>query len=103
MVGHLKALTKRIAYLYYLRSFSVASIELLLSLPLLLFGLFFGITTWIGAASQGVSATSGQVMIAALPLIVAVQLLLAFIQYDVASTPNQPLAGLFADREVTRD
>lgn len=96
MVGHLKAITKRIAYLYYLRSFSVASIELLLAVPLILFSLIYGLSTWAGAASQGAAATSGQVMIAALPLIVAVQLLLAFIQYDVASTPSQPLAGLFS-------
>ena len=44
-----------------------------------------------GASSQGVSATSGQVMIAALPILVGVQLLLAFLQYDVASTPDEPL------------
>lgn len=101
LLGHLKAITKRVLYNYYLRSFSVASIELLLAIPLLLFGIIYGVSTWIGAASHGNAATSGQVMIAALPVIVAVQLLLAFVQYDVAAIPTQSLASLFAD-EVER-
>jgi glycosyltransferase involved in cell wall biosynthesis len=91
MLGHFKAFVKRIGYNHFLRGFSVASIELLISLPLLLFGLLYGISTWAGAAAAGTPATSGQVMIAALPIIVGVQLLLAFLQYDVASTPDEPL------------
>ena len=101
LVGHLKAIIKRIVYLYYLRSFSVASIELLLAFPLLAFSVVYGVATWAGAASAGVATTSGQVMIAALPLIVAVQLLLAFVQFDVASTPSQPLAVLFRGSDDT--
>ena len=94
LIGHARAFVKRMIYNHYLRSFSVASVELLLALPLILFGLVYGLSTWIGAASQGLSATSGQVMIAALPIIVGVQLLLAFLQYDVASTPDEPLSPL---------
>ena len=92
--GHFKGFIKRVIYSYYLRSFSVASIELLLGFPLVLFGIIYGIATWAGASALGVAATSGQVMIAALPLIVGVQLLLAFLQYDVAATPTQPLSEL---------
>ncbi len=91
LVGHLKAFAKRIVYNHYLRGFSAASLQLLLALPLLLFGFVYGASTWIGASSQGIVATSGQVMIAALPIIVGVQLLLAFFQFDVASTPTEPL------------
>jgi dolichol-phosphate mannosyltransferase len=101
VLGHLRATVKRILYNYYLRSFSVASIELLLAIPLIVFSIVYGVSTWIGAASHGNAATSGQVMIAALPLIVAVQLLLAFVQYDVAALPTQPLAGLYVGDEVT--
>jgi len=84
-------------------SFSVASIELLLALPLIVFGLVYGISTWIGASSQGLSATSGQVMIAALPILVGVQLLLAFLQYDIASTPDEPLSPMLEAVPRTSD
>jgi glycosyltransferase involved in cell wall biosynthesis len=94
LLGHLRAFLKRVIYNHYLRSFSVASVELLLALPLILFGLTYGISTWIGASAQGLSATSGQVMIAALPILVGVQLLLAFLQYDIASTPDEPLSPM---------
>jgi hypothetical protein len=97
LMGHGRALFKRIVYNYFLRSFSVASVELLLALPLLLFGFIYGISTWVGAASQGIVATSGQVMIASLPIIVGVQLLLSFVQFDVASTPTEPLSLSFRE------
>ena len=35
---------KRIIYNYYIRDFSVASVELLLSVPLLVFGIWFGVS-----------------------------------------------------------
>jgi glycosyltransferase involved in cell wall biosynthesis len=100
--GHLKGFVKRVIYSYYVRSFSVASIELFLALPLIVFGIVYGATAWINGSAPGVPATSGQVMIAALPLIVGVQLLLAFLQYDVASTPTQPLSDLLADDQPAR-
>ena len=89
--GHLRATVKRIVYNHFLRGFSVASFELLLAIPMLFFGVIYGASTWIGSATGGVAATSGQVMIAALPIIVGMQLLLAFIQFDVESTPTDPL------------
>ena len=102
LLGHTRAFFKRIVYNYFLRSFSVASLELLLALPLIMFGLIYGISTWVGAASQGVAATSGQVMIASLPIIVGVQLLLAFVQFDVAATPSEPLSALLQEEAPGR-
>jgi len=103
LLGHAQALLKRIVYSHYLRNFSVASIELLMALPLILFGLVYGLSTWVGASSQGLSATSGQVMIAALPILVGVQLLLAFLQFDIASTPDEPLTPTLAARPGSGD
>ena len=99
LLGHARAFFKRILYNYFLRSFSVASLELLLALPLLLFGFVYGITTWAGAAAQGIAATSGQVMIASLPILVGVQLLLSFVQFDIASTPSEPLSRSLRDEQ----
>ena len=100
IVGHVRVFAKRVFYNYYLRSFSVASLELLMALPLLLFGFAYGVSRWMAAASQGLAATSGQVMIASLPIIVGVLFLLSFLQFDIASTPSVPLARLLDEDET---
>ena len=81
---------KRIFYQYYLREWSAASFELPLGVILSVFGLVAGIQQWVIASSAGVAATAGQVMIAALPLILGFQLFLAFVNFDIASTPKVP-------------
>ncbi len=96
--GHAKAFLKRIIYNHFLRGFSVASLELVFGLPLLLFGFFYGLRAWNESAASGVTATAGQVMIAALPIIIGFQLLLAFLQYDIASTPTEPLGSRLQSR-----
>ena len=85
-VNHLK----RIFYSYYLREWSVASIELPLGLLLSIGGLVAGINFWIQSAATGVAATVGQVMLSAVPLILGFQLILAFLSYDVSTEPKSP-------------
>ncbi|MFM2448547.1 MAG: hypothetical protein RIS44_997 [Pseudomonadota bacterium] len=90
-IGHLKNLTKRIFYNYFLRGFSVASIELILSIIFILFGGVFGIAKWINSSLTGIHASSGEVMLAALPIIVGVQLLISFVGFDMQNQPKIPL------------
>lgn len=80
---------KRIFYNYYLRDMSLASFELPIGILSVLFGLFYGATHWINAAISGTTASSGTVMLAAMPILLGVQLILAFIGYDVSSVPNR--------------
>lgn len=82
--GHSRNLLKRIAYNYFIRNFSAASLELVFGCLLLLWGLVFGLTSW-GVRSP---ATAGTVMLAALPIIVGFQLLLAALNYDIQSVPR---------------
>ncbi|WP_243050029.1 glycosyltransferase family 2 protein [Dyella sp. RRB7] len=82
---------KRIFYNYYLRDMSLASFELPIGTLLLLFGLVYGCYRWIGTAHAGIAATSGTVMLAAMPIILGMQLILAFIGYDISSTPKRPI------------
>ena len=89
---HLRNLMKRIVYNYYLRNFSVASVELVLGLGLMLFGSVFGIQQWVIHVRQDLLASSGTVMLAALPVIIGTQLLLSFVNYDVQSTPTHPIS-----------
>ncbi|MGJ7914358.1 glycosyltransferase family 2 protein [Massilia sp. LXY-6] len=88
---HVRNFFKRLFYNYYLRNMSLASIELPLGVAMLLFGAVFGIIHWINAERHGLATPAGTVMVAALPVIMGVQLILAFLAYDIASVPRRPL------------
>ena len=87
--GHLRNFAKRLIYAYFLRDFSVASIEWLLGPLLLLFGVFFGVTEWWRSTATGEVASAGTVMLAALPILIGFQMLLSAINFDVQSVPRQ--------------
>ncbi|HEY2346606.1 MAG TPA: glycosyltransferase family 2 protein [Xanthomonadaceae bacterium] len=94
---HVLNFLKRIFYGYYLRDMSVASFELVFGLILTVFGAVFGSLSWIHAASLHTTASAGTVMLAALPLLVGLQLLLAFLNFDIAAVPRVPLQQLLRD------
>jgi dolichol-phosphate mannosyltransferase len=83
--------TKRIFYSYFLRGFSIASVNLLLGGLLIACGGTFGAWAWYRSASTGVVASSGTVMAAALPVLAGIQLVLSFLSFDMASTPRVPV------------
>ncbi len=86
---HSKNTFKRIFYNYYLRDLSVASFELPLGAGLLFFGLFFGIKSWIHYTSNAMSAPSGTVMLSAISILMGIQFILAFINFDINSVPKK--------------
>jgi hypothetical protein len=88
---HCRNFVKRIFYNYFLRSFSIASVNLVAGLALLIGGASFGALAWFRGAQSETFASSGQVMLAALPILIGVQLILAFLSYDMANTPNVTL------------
>lgn len=88
---HFRNLIKRIFYNYYLRDLSVASLELPIGLIMLLFGLLFGGYQWLQSLSHGQVTPAGTVMLAALPVILGLQFLLAFLSADMNSVPQRPL------------
>lgn len=81
---------KRIFYRYYLREWSVGSFELPIGVLLVVFGAWFGISSYLIASAAGVATTAGQVTASAVALILGVQLLLSFLSYDVQSEPRIP-------------
>lgn len=89
-VKHVRNFGKRIFYNYYLRDMSLASIELPVGLTLLLSGSVFGISHWISSIYTGVPNSAGTVMLSALPIILGIQLILAFLGQDIASVPRRP-------------
>lgn len=93
---HLVNTCKRISYSYFLRDFSIASLELVAGVLMLGFGLLFGSFTWIANLQAGVATPTGTIMLAALPVLMGLQFLLAFIGYDIANAPAHPIGPLIA-------
>ena len=91
---HIHATVRRIGYSYFLRDFNVASINLLIGTILLLFGMIFGTVEWIHSVRSGEPATAGTVFLAALPIIMGVQMLLFFLGYDTNREPKKPVQHL---------
>lgn len=87
---HTRNFFKRIFYNYYLRDLSLASIELPLGFLMLFFGTGFGLLNWYESAHQGVEASAGTVMLAALPILMGLQFILAFLGNDIDSVPRSP-------------
>lgn len=91
MLKHLRNSAKRLFYNYFLRDFSIASVQLIVGLILLLFGVIFGALSWYEAEITKTFTSTGTVMLAALPLIVGLQLTLAFLAFDMSTVPTDAL------------
>jgi glycosyltransferase involved in cell wall biosynthesis len=89
--GHAKNFMKRLFYNYYLRNFSVASLEVIIGVLGLTFGVTFGLYEWVQSYRTEVPATAGTIMVAALPIIIGMQSLFAFLNYDRSNVPKEPL------------
>jgi dolichol-phosphate mannosyltransferase len=88
-----RTLWRRIILKYFIFDFSMMSVYLLTGIPLLLFGLIFGITKWIQYAERGVAAPTGTVILPTLSVILAIQILLSAIEIDVNTAPRKPISA----------
>lgn len=91
---YIKSFWKRIFYAYFLRDFNVASLEMIVGTLLFVFGLIFGASSWINASGVDEFASTGTVMLAAVPLIMGFQLLLSALHYDISNIARVPLQKL---------
>jgi dolichol-phosphate mannosyltransferase len=82
---------KRIFYNYFLRGFSIASVELVVGLVLTIYGGTFTLVKWDEAEAMHQFASPGTVMIGALSIIIGFQLLLSFLNEDMRTLPRMPL------------
>jgi len=55
-----------------------------------IFGMVFGAYHWVLSGITGQSSSSGTVMLSALPVIIGLQLILAFLGHDISSVPTKP-------------
>ena len=90
---HVRNFFKRIVYNYVLRDMPLASLQLLVGGVLLVFGASFGTWHWWRSVTTHVEATAGTVMIPTMCILVGMQLVLAFLAYDIANVPRRPIQG----------
>ena len=89
--GHIRNGWRRIIDTYFVRDPGIASLELTIGLLLAFIGGGFGGYHWWLSIHTGVPATAGTVILAAVPIIVGAQLLLAFVGHDTRRVPNHAI------------
>lgn len=89
---HTRNAFKRVFYNYFLRDFTIASVELVAGGTLVLLGTAFGLVSWAHSFESGSATPAGTVMLAALPIMLGLQLLLAFLAYDIARVPRRRIS-----------
>ena len=82
---------KRYFYGYFLRDFNAGTVQFVAGLALMAFGAIFGGIHWHESIASGIPATSGTIMVAALPVLLGGHLLLSALNYDIANVPRRPL------------
>jgi glycosyltransferase involved in cell wall biosynthesis len=85
-------LVRRVFWRYFVYDFTAVSMYLLLAAPALLWGVIYGSVVWFEVQRTDVDATAGQVMLAAMPIILGVQFLSQAVTLDVAAVPKAPLS-----------
>jgi len=89
---HASRLWRRYVYNYLVRDFNVGTLYSLCGTLLVLAGAVFGVVHWLNSSLSHSPATSGTVMLAALPVLIGIQCLIAFLHYDVSNVPTEPLS-----------
>lgn len=89
--GHLRNTWRRLIDTYFVREVGIASLELILGTLFLFAGSLYGAFHWWRSIATGVPATAGTAILSAMPIIVGVQLLLAFIGHDTRRQPTRPI------------
>ena len=92
--SHLRNFGKRVIYSYFMRDFQMVSVGILLGIPLILFGVVFGIVQWLAGSVAGILASPGTVMVASLPILIGSEFLLLAIGQDIS---NQPAEAIYPD------
>lgn len=88
---HVRNIVKRLIYNYFLRDFSVATLEMLAGIFLIFFGLIYGLTAAVKSASLGIETPAGTIAVATVSLILGMQMILAFLAFDIARSPVRAL------------
>jgi len=95
---HVSRLWRRYVYNYLVRDFNVGTLYSLCGSLMVLVGVLFGVWHWIASSAASHPATSGTVMLAALPILIGIQGLIAFLHHDVSNVPTEPISLSLEDK-----
>jgi len=84
LARHMRNALKRITLNYFIRDFSVATVQLVFGLILAIWGITLGLSTWIQSSHSGLPSQPGTIVLVAILCITSLQLLLSFINYDIS-------------------
>lgn len=90
---HFLNTSKRIMYTYFLRDFSLASIQLLLGSSLMFFGLFLGVINWLSGQASGVPTPIGTLILISMTFLSGLQMLLSFLAFDISRSGTFRVLG----------
>ncbi len=86
---HLRNFLKRIIYSYFLRDFTLASLELLLGSCLLTFGSILAIKNYFESSLSHSATPTGTLILITMSILSGIQFLLGFFSYDIQMSTNQ--------------
>jgi len=86
-----KGLISRIFWQYFLVDFNAGTLFLTSGMPLLLWGIGFGVHAWVKSFQTGKVTSTGTVMLSVLPLLMGFHLLVQALVIDVWMTPRRAL------------
>ena len=90
-IKHCRNFFKRVAYTYYLRDFTLASLELPIGLGLTLFGITSGLLNFLQSQNLNQETVPGTLILVSMSILVGLQLILSFFAYDIDSAPIDPI------------
>lgn len=83
------AFIRRLLLKYFLYEFTIASLYIITGLPLLMIGVYYGVSNFIHYSSIQTQAPTGTVIIPTLMITLGFQLLLAAINFDITNYPKK--------------
>lgn len=84
-----RGLLKRIFLKYFLYDFNMASVYIIVGLPMFVFGLFWGGWEWVDSIITNKPRATGTIVLIALLILISIQMLLQAISIDINSTPRR--------------
>jgi len=95
--GNSKNFLKRIFFKYYIKDFSIASLELLIGLILTSIGIIWGLDKLYFSPSE-ISLPTGTIILNSTMIIVGIQFLISFLNYDISQIPKVSISKSLINR-----
>jgi len=91
-IKHLRNFVRRVAMTYFVRDFSVVSLQLLLGLGSLISGIIYGLIKYKISQSLGIETHQGSLIVFLLLVISGTQLLISFANFDLNNVPRKTIS-----------